>query len=311
MRVGSAGADRLAGARHRGGGALIIFAGAVQAFPGSPRPACAGAPSSASSTRPGSALGRFLVLGLELRAAVVGAGHLAPAARGTASPPDEHTGRGCAPARTAPRSGNTRSHARTTCASHEQSVRPGTRSPDVSICPSRRQALTPKPDQQPASPPHPGVPGDRFPVRAHPGPLRLGRGMPAPRPHPPGRRPGPLHICPDCARGVITAVIIDERFHSSGLGTRALSHLRSRHTTTAWRSTATRRTARDLLRRRPLPDQRPATCTNLTVTVLLATPVARLNTDARAIAAGDLQRQRRRPARHRAVLRLGWIFHQP
>ncbi|WP_327732806.1 hypothetical protein OG749_01985 [Streptomyces nojiriensis] len=81
-------------------------------------------------------------------------------------------------------------------------------------------------------------------------------------------------ICPDCARGVITAVIIDERFHSAGLGTRALSHLRSRHPTTAWCSTATRRTARDLLRRmripattsgtscdhtrRPLPDPTPA-----------------------------------------------------
>ncbi|WP_327260979.1 hypothetical protein OG444_05140 [Streptomyces sp. NBC_01232] len=60
-------------------------------------------------------------------------------------------------------------------------------------------------------------------------------------------------ICPDCARGVIAAVIIDERFHSTGLGTRALSHLRSRHPTTAWRSTATRRTARDLLRRMRIP----------------------------------------------------------
>ncbi|MFF4425571.1 hypothetical protein ACFY04_33165 [Streptomyces sp. NPDC001549] len=60
-------------------------------------------------------------------------------------------------------------------------------------------------------------------------------------------------ICPDCARGVITAVIIDERFHSAGLGTRALSHLRSRHPTTAWRNTATRRTARDLLRRMRIP----------------------------------------------------------
>ncbi|MFE5521493.1 hypothetical protein ACFQ9Q_27785 [Streptomyces virginiae] len=60
-------------------------------------------------------------------------------------------------------------------------------------------------------------------------------------------------ICPDCARGVITAVVIDERFHSAGLGTRALSYLRSRHPTTAWRSTATRRTARDLLRRMRIP----------------------------------------------------------
>ncbi|RST03788.1 GNAT family N-acetyltransferase [Streptomyces sp. WAC05950] len=60
-------------------------------------------------------------------------------------------------------------------------------------------------------------------------------------------------ICPDCARGVITAVIIDERFRSAGLGTRALSHLRALHPTTAWRSSATRRTARDLLRRMCVP----------------------------------------------------------
>ncbi len=60
-------------------------------------------------------------------------------------------------------------------------------------------------------------------------------------------------ICPDCARGVIIAVVIDERFQSAGLGTRALSHLRSRHPTTAWRSTVTRRPARDLLRRMRIP----------------------------------------------------------
>ncbi|MFF3674608.1 hypothetical protein ACFYYS_11540 [Streptomyces sp. NPDC002120] len=88
---------------------------------------------------------------------------------------------------------------------------------------------------------------------------------------------GQVHyrICRDCARGVITAVIIDQRFRNAGLGTRALSHLRSRHPRTAWRSTATRRTARDLLRlmriptiisdpscvhtRQPLLDPTPAT----------------------------------------------------
>lgn len=59
----------------------------------------------------------------------------------TASPPDEPSGWGCAPARIAPRSGNTSSHARTTCASREQSVRPGTRSPDVPVWQIRRQAL--------------------------------------------------------------------------------------------------------------------------------------------------------------------------
>lgn len=60
-------------------------------------------------------------------------------------------------------------------------------------------------------------------------------------------------ICTDCAQGVITAVVIDERFHSTGLGTRALSHLRSRHPGLAWRSTLRKRTTRDLLRRMRIP----------------------------------------------------------
>ncbi|MFE5628303.1 hypothetical protein [Streptomyces sp. NPDC056543] len=63
-------------------------------------------------------------------------------------------------------------------------------------------------------------------------------------------------ICTDCAQGVITAVIIDERFHNTGLGTRALSHLRSRHPGLVWRSTLRKRTTRDLLRRMRIP---PAT----------------------------------------------------
>lgn len=58
---------------------------------------------------------------------------------------------------------------------------------------------------------------------------------------------------PDCAHGVITSVVIDERFHSAGLGIRALSHLRSRHPGTVWRSTTTLRTARGLLRRTQIP----------------------------------------------------------
>ncbi|MGW0366682.1 GNAT family N-acetyltransferase [Streptomyces sp. NPDC002990] len=60
-------------------------------------------------------------------------------------------------------------------------------------------------------------------------------------------------ICTDCAQGVITAVVIDERFRSTGLGTRALSHLRSRHPGLAWRSTLRKRTTRDLLRRMRIP----------------------------------------------------------
>ncbi|GAA0455183.1 hypothetical protein ACFQ2B_39705 [Streptomyces stramineus] len=66
---------------------------------------------------------------------------------------------------------------------------------------------------------------------------------------------GQVHyrICTDCAEAVITDVVIEEPFQHTGLGTRALSHLRSRHPGTAWRSTLSRRTTRDLLRRMRIP----------------------------------------------------------
>ncbi|MEW2418048.1 GNAT family N-acetyltransferase [Streptomyces sp. NPDC046866] len=60
-------------------------------------------------------------------------------------------------------------------------------------------------------------------------------------------------ICTDCAQGVITAIVIDERFHGTGLGTRALSHLRSRHPGLAWGTTLRKRITRDLLRRMRIP----------------------------------------------------------
>ncbi|WP_329274422.1 hypothetical protein [Streptomyces sp. NBC_00691] len=60
-------------------------------------------------------------------------------------------------------------------------------------------------------------------------------------------------MCSDCTQGVITAIVIDKRFHSTGLGTRALSHLRSRHPGLAWRSTVSMRTTRDLMRRMRIP----------------------------------------------------------
>ncbi|MDH6521707.1 hypothetical protein M2163_001302 [Streptomyces sp. SAI-135] len=70
-------------------------------------------------------------------------------------------------------------------------------------------------------------------------------------------------ICTDCARAVINTVAIDERFHSTGLGTRALSHLRSRHPGLTWRSTLRKRTTRDLLRRMRIPTTTSATpCTH-------------------------------------------------
>ncbi|MET7370830.1 hypothetical protein ABZS61_34255 [Streptomyces sp. NPDC005566] len=66
---------------------------------------------------------------------------------------------------------------------------------------------------------------------------------------------GQVHyrLCANCAQGVITAVVIDERFRSTGLGTRALSHLRSRHPGLAWRTTLRKRTTRELLRRMLIP----------------------------------------------------------
>ncbi|MFC8587587.1 hypothetical protein ACFUGD_24000 [Streptomyces sp. NPDC057217] len=64
-------------------------------------------------------------------------------------------------------------------------------------------------------------------------------------------------MCARCAQGVITGVTLDERFHGSGLGTRALSHLRARHPGTAWRSTLTLRATRDLLRRMRIPTADP------------------------------------------------------
>ncbi|MGW0392918.1 hypothetical protein ACWDYJ_18870 [Streptomyces sp. NPDC003042] len=66
---------------------------------------------------------------------------------------------------------------------------------------------------------------------------------------------GQVHyrICSNCAQGVITVVVIDERFHGTGLGTRALSHLRSRHPGIAWFSTLSMRTTRDVLCRMRIP----------------------------------------------------------
>lgn len=59
--------------------------------------------------------------------------------------------------------------------------------------------------------------------------------------------------CDECAEGVITGVVIDEPFRDCGLGTRALSHLRSRHPGVAWRTTLETRLTRGLLRRMRIP----------------------------------------------------------
>ncbi|MBW5423139.1 N-acetyltransferase [Streptomyces sp. BG9H] len=70
--------------------------------------------------------------------------------------------------------------------------------------------------------------------------------------------------CAQCAEGVITDVVLDEPFRDSGLGTRALSHLRSRYPGVTWRTTLDRRLNRDLLRRMRVPRASAAgTCPHL------------------------------------------------
>lgn len=59
--------------------------------------------------------------------------------------------------------------------------------------------------------------------------------------------------CDVCAEGVITDVVVDEPFRDCGLGTRALSHLRSRHPGVTWRTTLETRLTRGLLRRMRIP----------------------------------------------------------
>ncbi|MGW3582992.1 GNAT family N-acetyltransferase [Streptomyces rubiginosohelvolus] len=67
-------------------------------------------------------------------------------------------------------------------------------------------------------------------------------------------------LCDRCDQGVITAVTLEERFRGTGLGTRALSHLRSRHPSVRWRSTLNLRATRDLLRRMSIPATIAAGC---------------------------------------------------
>lgn len=58
-----------------------------------------------------------------------------------------------------------------------------------------------------------------------------------------------FRLCASCSEAVITEVSIEQRFHRSGLGTRALSHLRARYPGVVWRTTIDRRVTRDLMRR--------------------------------------------------------------
>lgn len=64
---------------------------------------------------------------------------------------------------------------------------------------------------------------------------------------------GQIHYraCTDCGEGVITAMDIDESYHSRKphFRMRALSHLRFRHPQLIWRNTAAERGRRNLLQR--------------------------------------------------------------
>ncbi|MFJ8133901.1 hypothetical protein [Streptomyces hydrogenans] len=60
-------------------------------------------------------------------------------------------------------------------------------------------------------------------------------------------------LCPTCARGVVTALTISEPFRDTGLGTRALFHLRARHPGTTWQSTVRTGVEDDLLLRGRIP----------------------------------------------------------
>ncbi|WP_254401558.1 N-acetyltransferase [Streptomyces sp. AC555_RSS877] len=59
--------------------------------------------------------------------------------------------------------------------------------------------------------------------------------------------------CEECAKGVITGVVLDEPFRDCGLGTRALSHLRSQYPGVTWSTTLDKRLTRDLLHRMRIP----------------------------------------------------------
>ncbi|WP_190329513.1 hypothetical protein [Streptomyces venezuelae] len=60
-------------------------------------------------------------------------------------------------------------------------------------------------------------------------------------------------VCEQCASGVITEVYVASPLQDSGLGTRAISHLRACYPGVAWRSRLTKRMTRDLAHRVRLP----------------------------------------------------------
>ncbi|MBM7168664.1 N-acetyltransferase [Streptomyces sp. G44] len=70
-------------------------------------------------------------------------------------------------------------------------------------------------------------------------------------------------VCEECASGVVTHAQVSGPLQDSGLGTRAVSHLRAYYPDVAWHSRLTRRLARDLARRMRLPQGFAGPCTHL------------------------------------------------
>lgn len=63
-------------------------------------------------------------------------------------------------------------------------------------------------------------------------------------------------VCEHCASGVITQVHVATPLQDSGLGTRAVSHLRACYPDITWRCCLPQRMTRDLARRMRLPNSR-------------------------------------------------------
>ncbi|PBC80511.1 hypothetical protein SAMN05428954_6927 [Streptomyces sp. 2112.3] len=63
-------------------------------------------------------------------------------------------------------------------------------------------------------------------------------------------------VCEHCASGVITQVHVTTPLQDSGLGTRAVSHLRACYPDIAWRCCLPQRMTRDLAHRMRLPNNR-------------------------------------------------------
>lgn len=73
-------------------------------------------------------------------------------------------------------------------------------------------------------------------------------------------------VCEGCARGVVTEVDVVAPLQDSGLGTRAVSHLRSCYPQVRWHSGLTRRMTRDLAHRMRLyPIRKGQVCPHLQV----------------------------------------------